>query len=413
MLQPAYMAQFRCVGDACIDNCCHHWTVDVAEPTVRQYRNAPAGAIKEDLLAALTRVKVGEGKKRMIIRQRSDGRCAMQDENGLCRIQSELGEAYLSPTCASFPRITTLFDEVFHRVGTMACPEVARSLITDPHALVDKESFSDTAKPRKQPAQKQKPGPVDARMIRHAMLTILTATHQPWSGRISLAGLFAQDLAKIDLAADPGAVGRLAGQMFEIVDRIDLAQHQAQGVNSPERSLRAFTVICRAMLKQMAARRIADPKHQELLNTVFNALGVNTADMATVFERFTAVQMDLLAPAIDGRPHLPGNVLANALFQVGFVPDRISNCWAQFSKASIHYAMFLVLLTGLLAVEDETPFEDRAVRAAYLLARILLHNKSLVVEAQAGLAEKQLDDLPALMAITSVSAAPSGTAEAA
>jgi len=116
---PEYYYQFHCIAAACPDSCCHEWTVDVDSESAAFYRNLPG-----DLGDRLRRVlHECDGSTVMAI---ENGRCPMWRQDGLCRIQAELGHDALCQTCRDFPRLR-------HDYGTfqewdleLSCPEAAR-----------------------------------------------------------------------------------------------------------------------------------------------------------------------------------------------------------------------------------------------------------------------------------------------
>jgi lysine-N-methylase len=64
----------------------------------------------------------------------STGACCFHD-NGLCSIQAELGESYLSPTCATYPRNINEVNGQQEASAVLSCPEVARLAILNPKGI--------------------------------------------------------------------------------------------------------------------------------------------------------------------------------------------------------------------------------------------------------------------------------------
>ena len=54
---------------------------------------------------------------------------------GLCGIQTKLGETYLPVTCAAFPRVKNVVDDVLQRSLDLSCPEAARLVLLDPNPM--------------------------------------------------------------------------------------------------------------------------------------------------------------------------------------------------------------------------------------------------------------------------------------
>ncbi len=125
IFQPQYYRSFRCLAERCPDSCCRDWEVEVDEETVEHYCTLP-GPLGEDLRKALTR---HEGT---FLLENHHGRCPMLREDGLCRIQSELGEQALCCTCRDFPRLRHDYGSFTELSLELSCPEAARLILSAP-----------------------------------------------------------------------------------------------------------------------------------------------------------------------------------------------------------------------------------------------------------------------------------------
>lgn len=131
--QPTYYPRFSCLAGACPDSCCQEWAVQVDEKSAERYRTLP-GPLGDRLRQVLTE-EDGD-----TILQIQDGRCPMWRQDGLCRIQAELGEAALCETCRNFPRLRHDYGDFVELGLELSCPEAARLILSDPGtALVERE----------------------------------------------------------------------------------------------------------------------------------------------------------------------------------------------------------------------------------------------------------------------------------
>ena len=120
---PKYYHNFRCIASACPDSCCKEWAVDVDEETAARYRALP-GALGDRLRAVLRDTPNGA------VMTIEDGRCPMWRQDGLCRIQAELGHDALCQVCRTFPRLRHDYGN-FEELGLeLSCPEAARLILT-------------------------------------------------------------------------------------------------------------------------------------------------------------------------------------------------------------------------------------------------------------------------------------------
>ncbi|MBR6013460.1 MAG: flagellin lysine-N-methylase [Selenomonadaceae bacterium] len=123
-LQPTYVSKFQCDGKKCPANCCcRDWKIIVDDKTYKKYSEIETDAheITKNLLP-------NEESEGFIINQ-VDGKCPMMTDEGLCKIQLEHGEEYLSQTCLSYPRQLVNFGEIIERTLTPTCPLAAELIL--------------------------------------------------------------------------------------------------------------------------------------------------------------------------------------------------------------------------------------------------------------------------------------------
>ena len=131
--KPNYFDAFRCVGGSCPDSCCKEWGVQVDDVSAAYYRSLPG-----DLGNRLRSVLVEEGGETVMTIE--NGRCPMWREDGLCRIQAELGEEALCKVCTEFPRLTHDYGDFIERTLELSCPEAARLIFSaQPGPMVTEE----------------------------------------------------------------------------------------------------------------------------------------------------------------------------------------------------------------------------------------------------------------------------------
>ena len=121
--KPAYFDDFRCIASACPDSCCKEWDVLVDAESAAFYRCLP-GKLGDDLRRVM---HDEDGQTVMTI---TDGRCPMWRQDGLCRIQAELGEEALCNTCRDFPRLRHDYGDFVELTLELSCPEATRILLS-------------------------------------------------------------------------------------------------------------------------------------------------------------------------------------------------------------------------------------------------------------------------------------------
>ena len=119
---PEYYHRFRCLAAACPDSCCKEWTVDVDVDSAEYYRTLP-GPLGDRLRAVLSDTDSGT------VMTIENGRCPMWRQDGLCRIQAELGHDALCKTCREFPRLCHDYGDFMELGLELSCPEAARLIL--------------------------------------------------------------------------------------------------------------------------------------------------------------------------------------------------------------------------------------------------------------------------------------------
>ena len=125
---PAYFETFRCIAGCCPDSCCKEWEVLVDDSAAETYLTLP-GALGDDLRRYLYQDEAGEWYLKI-----TAGRCPMWRQDGLCRIQADLGHEALCETCREFPRLTHDYGDFVERGLELSCPEAARIIFENPNA---------------------------------------------------------------------------------------------------------------------------------------------------------------------------------------------------------------------------------------------------------------------------------------
>lgn len=132
IIKPDYYDRFRCLAGNCPDSCCKEWEVQVDSHAAAFYRKL-SGALGDDLRRVL---RCEDGETYITI---ADRRCPMWRQDGLCRIQAELGEDALCRTCREFPRLTHDYGDFVELGLELSCPEAARLILDGTAACVTEE----------------------------------------------------------------------------------------------------------------------------------------------------------------------------------------------------------------------------------------------------------------------------------
>ena len=135
--QPKFYKDFHCIGGKCTVSCCHRWRIDYKVSEVEKLKNADCS----ETLHTLIENSFIPYKDKMVIKHSDEGKCPFHNEEGLCAIQKELGEEYLSLTCVIYPRKNIKTGSYVLRSCNISCPQVLSMICSDDSSM-DLENFS-------------------------------------------------------------------------------------------------------------------------------------------------------------------------------------------------------------------------------------------------------------------------------
>lgn len=191
---PEYYHSFACIADKCPDSCCKDWCVDVDAQTAAAYRKLP-GTLGDRLREVL--VDSDDGCTMAL----ENGRCPMWRQDGLCRIQAELGHDALCQTCQVFPRLRHDYGDFVELGLELSCPEAARLILSHSgHNWVQTSLHSGAAK--------EYDGEAMGTLLRcrKAFLAFLDSTSLSFSQILTVLLLYAYDVQE---ELDGGAFAEL------------------------------------------------------------------------------------------------------------------------------------------------------------------------------------------------------------
>ena len=129
ILRPSFYDDFKCLAGACPDSCCQEWDVQVDEEAARRYLALP-GQLGDTL-----REKLKQDEEGSFFLEITDRRCPMWRADGLCEIQTQLGEEGLCKVCHEFPRLRHDYGDFVELGLELSCPEAARLILNAPPQL--------------------------------------------------------------------------------------------------------------------------------------------------------------------------------------------------------------------------------------------------------------------------------------
>ncbi|MEG0943974.1 MAG: flagellin lysine-N-methylase [Angelakisella sp.] len=133
ILEPDFYKEFHCVAGACRNSCCvYPWNISIDKANYKKLRDLKQPKwLTDNLGQYIKRTPDNKPEEYAQVVFKEHG-CAFQTEEGLCRLQAELGEGYLSHTCRTYPRLASFMKgDINYRECCLStsCEEVARMLL--------------------------------------------------------------------------------------------------------------------------------------------------------------------------------------------------------------------------------------------------------------------------------------------
>ena len=120
ILQPKYVADFKCDGSKCNSKCCrNNWRIDIDVDTYKKYQRIKNPVMRKKILSS---IQPSTSQTGFEIKFNKDGVCPLLCDDNLCYIHRNLGEEALSITGRVYPRHVIHTGEYQFRTLSMTCP---------------------------------------------------------------------------------------------------------------------------------------------------------------------------------------------------------------------------------------------------------------------------------------------------
>jgi len=141
-----YLARFTCLQGDCTDTCCSGLHVGITEDNYVQLKKTLSvdDRFKERAEQFITISPATEqdiathpAHFGAILQDPDKGLCSFVDDEGGCDIHATFGEETIGDVCSLYPRTIAEVNDDVHIFASMACPEIARLVVTADDAFDD------------------------------------------------------------------------------------------------------------------------------------------------------------------------------------------------------------------------------------------------------------------------------------
>lgn len=368
---PAYLVDFRCLGPKCEDHCCYGWDIIVDKRSYRRYQKPISTDIGRRLRAVVRRNRKDAFDGNYARIGRSGDVCPFLTLDRYCRIHAELGEDWLPDTCAVFPRHLRARQGWIEVSASLACPEIARRALGNPHGITMVSARIDSEAAAMMRAVEPKP-PIEVETaglaLRSFALSLLQDRQHALWRRLLALGYFLDMAGRVDAPSGtinvPAIVDVFTRRVKsgEIMGRIEdaptLTGMQLQLVRRLHDEM--MPSVCVEAFRRCAEDCLAG-LHYSGAQPFTEAIG---RGYDSAFDRF-------YRPFFQRYGFMLENYLVSYLLHhdIGFHQGR--RLYDDYVTMALNYAMLKTYLIGMAAWHRERFHPDMVTRLIYAFTKVI------------------------------------------
>lgn len=401
-LRPHYHERFRCIGASCEDTCCAGWAVHLDRMTYERYQRLTGSKSAEIARSAVARMPNATDACFAEIRLSPQLVCPFlieQDgpQGGLCTIQLEHGESYLSETCRIYPRKLVRVEGTTETSLRLSCPEAARQLLLGPPIVTAK--YIQAERLRKFGSGNHRNGYLWP--LRAFVLRVLHQREYSMWERVLLLGIF---LETMDQAVAEGTPERIP-ELIDESDRLMLGSQLHEILDELPRDTSLQVSVILSLVHQRLGNGTKHTRFVEILQEFVAGISSGIADtgsgaMAAHAVRLRDASLDYCEPFLEHYPALLENYLTNFVYQnnfpFGIDAKEQKSFYRGFLMLALEFMLIRGLMAGLAAHHREAFDETHVVRLVQAFTKSIDHQQSFLDPVLQGLSESTLSTLPGI-----------------
>lgn len=371
---PRYAADFHCTGNACEDTCCAGWNISIDRQTLKAYRHVDQPHLVDRLrhfirpVASAEREPSGDPARIDLVPETRN--CPFLEQN-LCAIHRDLGEDYLSNTCATFPRrARDLAGQVEYALD-LSCPEAARKALLTDSALdlieapiVIRPAVVTTLSPQ------GKLSPQHINDIRGFCFQLMQVGDLlPWQ-RLVVIGHFCHQL---DQFIAENHTLDVPGFLVDFVNQIEngaMLEMLAGAVPNYSGQAQLFFKFWQGQAERRNSPTQAMVQNAIAAGLCGDAMGSAATDWPSLIRNYQA-GLQRMAIALEAAPALFNNYLLNEMFREMF-PFGATSAYRHFLGMISRFGLLRLMLAGVCNA-TETPGPAMLVRTTQVFNRLYPH----------------------------------------
>ncbi len=328
------------------------------------------------------------------IRMNSENQCPLLSADHLCSIQSQVGEGFLSYTCATYPRIVASIDGVVETSLALSCPEAARLVLLTPDLFGPGLELRDQAPAVSEAWQDGSPQAWFL-PIRDTALSVLRNRTYPLWQRLFMLGVFCRRLDSI-------STGELKRGIPEFL--VDFEATVASGAlraameTLPVDRKSQLDVVLR-LAGLMLHRSNVRPRFVECIQAFTAGIGNGPgATLDSLAAHYAFAHDRHFAPFFSQHPHILENFLANTILRRQFPFGReglragaTAEMAREFALLTAQYVLMRGLLIGVAGHHGDAFSIAHVVHTVQAASKHFEHHPEFLNMAHALLVESGMD----------------------
>ncbi|MFB5266720.1 flagellin lysine-N-methylase [Paenibacillus enshidis] len=354
-LVPKYMLDFKCIGPECEDSCCIGWRVQIDKTTFTNLTSVPEKSLRESIKQGIEKIETQSRTNDQYATMKMDnatGCCSLLNDQKLCTIQASLGERYLAPICATYPRVIYAVNDQQEISSVMSCPEAARLALLNP----DKMEFTYTdamlqknAQVKGKIATNQSP---DSFMnffwdIRIFAIEIIQNRRFSFPHRLMILGLFCEQLQQLidqKLEQEDDINGLINRFRDMVANNEELQDYKTFPVDQEFQFITLNTIISQNLGSIGSNARFAS-----CVQDYLGGMSEHEAsdDTMTLVDFYKKGFVSYYEPFMEEYEYIFENYAVNFLYSHVFPRSESRNVFNVFIILVSHYAILKLLLIGI------------------------------------------------------------------
>ncbi len=398
-IRPGYAGEFHCIGEKCEDDCCHAWNILIDRETYEKYESLPDIQPLLKTCIPVNATPTDEGFAQ--IRSASvGGGCPFLSAERLCGIQQKHGTAYLSRTCAIYPRHLNTIDGQEETTIRLSCPEAVRDVLLNPVLVPAAEAPSTHARYRKFLLKKgfvPQPNGDPSHFfwpVRSFIIALLKDPRYPLWQRLFILGMFCGRLQQLIAEQQAGLIPKLLNDYSDIIVEKKLrAAMEGIPIQAPQQ-------LHVAMEFGASAARDRSGRFDECFKEFLQGIRYDpTQALESCVPAYTEASVNYYRPFMEAQPFILENYLLDYIFGQRLPltknPDKpgelvLRDPHAAYFSMCIRFAVIQTMLIGMAGFHRQAFDTQHVVKLVYSFTRAADHGEKFQLNIERYLKEANL-----------------------